>query len=67
MPTLRSYTHLQATQADKQAKACKRVYLPNRTTETTGNQADEKQHLQEIGGLVLRLTVLWWHKHSFFV
>jgi len=29
MPTLRSHTHLQATQADTQAKACKRVCLPN--------------------------------------
>jgi len=31
MPTLRSHTHLQATQADTQTKACKRVYMPNRT------------------------------------
>ena len=29
MPTLRSHTHLQASQADTQAKACKRVCLPN--------------------------------------
>ena len=31
MPTLRSHTHLQATQANAQSKACKRVCLPNRT------------------------------------
>jgi hypothetical protein len=31
MPTLRSHTHLQAAQADTQAKACKRVCLPNHT------------------------------------
>jgi hypothetical protein len=31
MRTLRSHTHLQATQANTQAKACKRVCLPNRT------------------------------------
>ena len=31
MPTLRSHTHLQAAQTDTQAKACKRVCLPNRT------------------------------------
>ena len=31
MPTLRSHTHLQAAQADTQAKACKRVCLPDRT------------------------------------
>ena len=30
-PTLRSHTHLQAPLADTQAKACKRVCLPNRT------------------------------------
>jgi len=28
-PTLRSHTHLQATQADTQTKACKRVCLPH--------------------------------------
>jgi hypothetical protein len=22
---------------------------------------------KKIGGSVLRMTVLWWHKHSFFV
>jgi hypothetical protein len=31
MPTLRSHTHLQATQTNTQTKACKRVCLPNRT------------------------------------
>jgi hypothetical protein len=31
MPTLRSHTHLQATQTNAQTKACKRVCLPNRT------------------------------------
>ncbi len=31
MPTLRSHTHLQATQANSQTKACKRVCLPSRT------------------------------------
>ncbi len=33
MPTLSSHTHLQATQANTQAKAYKRVCLPNRTTD----------------------------------
>jgi hypothetical protein len=38
MPTLRSQTHLQATQASAQTKACKRVCLPNRTrTVQTGH------------------------------
>jgi len=31
MPTLRSHTHLQATQATAQTKACQRVCLPKRT------------------------------------
>lgn len=31
MPTLRSHTHLQATQATAQTKACKRVCLTNLT------------------------------------
>ncbi len=31
MPTLPSHTHLQATQANAQTKAHKRVCLPNRT------------------------------------
>jgi hypothetical protein len=34
MLTLRSHTHLQATQAITQTKACKRVWLPNRTDRT---------------------------------
>lgn len=35
MPTLRSHTHLQAIQAIRQTKACKRVCLPNRTDTLT--------------------------------
>jgi hypothetical protein len=31
MPSLRNHTLLQATQANAQPKACKRVCLPNRT------------------------------------
>ena len=37
MPTLRSHTHLQATQAITQTKAFKRVSLPNRTDTGTFN------------------------------
>ena len=33
MPTLSSHTHLQATHSQAQTKACKRVCLPNRTTD----------------------------------
>lgn len=35
MPTLRSYTHLQAVQAKAQPKACKRVFLPKCTDTAT--------------------------------
>ena len=41
MPTLRSHTLLQATQANTQTKACKRVCLPNRTTD--GQLDDRKE------------------------
>ncbi len=41
MPTLRSHTHLQTTQANTQTKACKRVCLPNRTTD--GQLDDRKE------------------------
>lgn len=40
-PTLRSHTHLKATQGDTQTKAYKRVCLPNRTDrqESTGGNS----------------------------
>ena len=45
MPTLRSHTHLQAAQADTQAKACKRVCLPNRTTDRqTDDRKEQRRH-----------------------
>lgn len=40
MPTLRSHTHLQATQSQAPTKACKRVCLPNRTID---NQTDDRR------------------------
>jgi hypothetical protein len=45
MQTLRSNTHLQATQAITQAKARKRVCLPNRTDTATldGQATTEKE------------------------
>ncbi|TAG59342.1 MAG: hypothetical protein EAZ27_00775 [Cytophagales bacterium] len=45
MPTLRSHTHLQAAQADTQAKACKRVCLPNLTTANKAYCRKEKLKL----------------------
>ena len=45
MPSLRSHTHLQATQADSQTKACKRVYLPNRTTDRpVDDRKEQRRH-----------------------
>ena len=38
-----SHTHLQATQASPQAKACKRVCLPNRTTDRQLDDREEQR------------------------
>ncbi len=49
MPTLRSHTHLQATQSDTQTKAYKRVCLPDRTdrqNSTGGNSTYKKLAVQ---------------------
>jgi len=44
MPTLHSHTHCQAAPANAQTQAWQRVFLSNRTTKTTDNLADEKEH-----------------------
>ncbi len=45
MPTLRSHTHLQATQSQAQTKACKRVCLPNRTADRpTDDREEQRRH-----------------------
>ena len=45
MPTLRSHTHLQATQSRAQTKACKRVCLPNRTIDRpTDDREEQRRH-----------------------
>lgn len=42
---LRSHTHLQATQSQAQAKACKRVYLPNRTADRPlDDRKEQRRH-----------------------
>ena len=53
MPTLRSHTHLQATQANAQTKACKRVCLPNRTDTATwdSRETTEKEGRTHNSGL----------------
>ncbi len=44
MPTHNSHTHCQAATANATTKAWQRVCLPYRTTKTTDNQTDEKEH-----------------------
>ena len=39
-----SHTHSQATQANAETKAWKRVWLPIRTTKTTEKPTDEEEH-----------------------
>ena len=41
---LNSHTHCQATPANAQTKAWQRVCLSHRTTKTTENRTDEKEH-----------------------
>ncbi len=43
MPTLLSHTHLQATQAETQTKACKRVCLPNRTIDRLVDEREKQR------------------------
>jgi hypothetical protein len=45
MPTLSSHTHLQATQSQAKTKACKRVCLPNRTTDRpVDDRKEQRRH-----------------------
>jgi len=44
VPTLHSHTHCQAAQANAKTKAWQRVCLSNRTTKTSNNPTDEKEH-----------------------
>ena len=44
MSALSSHTHCQAAQANAQTQAWQRVWLPQRTSKTTDEQADEKEH-----------------------
>ena len=49
-PTLHSLTLCQAAQANAQTKAWQRVYQSQSTTDTTDNQADEREHRQTEAG-----------------
>ena len=68
MPTLRSHTHLQATQANAQTKACKRVCLPNRTDTATWDKREttEKEGRTHNSGLA-KVAVQWLIEHSCLV
>ncbi len=61
MPTLRNHTHLQAAQADTQTKACKRVCLPNPTTDRPkDNQEEQRRHNRRLA----QWRVQWLIEHS---
>jgi len=58
VPTLRSHTHLQATQSQAPTKACKRVCLPNRTTDRpTYDRREQRRH--NIGLAKWRVTCFY--------
>jgi hypothetical protein len=65
MPTLRSHTHLQATQANAQAKACKRVCLPNhtRTVPSRHDRPLTESRAATNSGFAKKL-VQWFIEHS---
>ena len=67
-PALRSHTHLQAAQSDTQAKACKRVCLPNRTDTATMDRqtTTEKEGRTHNSGLA-KVAVQWLCEHLCFV
>ena len=45
-----SHTHLQAAQADTQAKACKRVCLSNRTADSKPDYRKEQRRHNRVDG-----------------
>jgi hypothetical protein len=68
MPTLRSHTHLQATQANAQTKACKRVCLPNCTdTATLDRQPTTEKEGRTHNSTYKKLAVQWLNEALCFV
>ncbi len=61
MPTFYSHTHLQAAQADTQTKACKRVCLPN---STTNRQLDDRKEQRRHYRCLAQWRVTWLIEHS---
>ena len=61
MPKLRSHTHLQAIHTQAQTKACKRVCLPNRTTDRpTDDREEQRSHNRRLA----QWRVTWLIEHS---
>jgi len=58
IPTLHSHTHCQVAQATAQTQTWQRVCLSQRTTITTDNQADEKEHRTD-NSSYKKLAVQW--------
>jgi len=56
-----SHTHLQATQASPRAKACKRVCLPNRTSD---RQIDDRKEQRRHNSGFAKKRVQWLIEHS---
>ncbi len=68
MPSLRSHTHLQATQADTQTKACKRVYLANRTVTMQARHVRiSKERRAACNSTYKKLAVQWLNEALCFV
>ncbi len=63
MPALHSHTHCQAAQANAKTQAWQRVYLSNRSTETTDKPTDEKEHRSDNRRLA-QWRVKWLTEHS---
>jgi hypothetical protein len=56
-----SHTHLQATQASPRAKACKRVCLPNRTSD---RQIDDRKEQRRHNSGFAKKRAQWLIEHS---
>jgi hypothetical protein len=68
MPTLRSHTHLQATQADPQAKTWQRVCLSNRTrTLQTLNHRPLTERRAATNRRLAKKRVMWLNEALCFV
>jgi hypothetical protein len=68
MPTLRSHTHLQATQANAQTKACKRVCLPKRTADRpTVDREEQRRHNTQLPQVAVAFYVCCFCSRNLFI